>query len=212
VIDLRIDLLTVGVRTCACCQSKIPGVVSSTNPLMNCCVETIAAIKGVGVGHQRHVFLRNSGWVHAGAELVPSRSLYDRIRTIGPRGCLGQRTENAEVSQLPCVRTAGGIRRWANGISKGIDGRSCGRAGRGCRRERVSVSPTFPISEDAVSSTIGQNNRPDYLALAFKLLIPQDKKERLVLDDRTAQASGKLLQVFASRAEFRIDHTPLPWN
>ena len=118
VVYLGIDLPVVRIEAGTRCGPEVRISVCASHPLMDAGIQAIAAVENIGVRHQCEVFLAHSGGVHSRAKRIPRSTLYNRIRTIGPRRRIQKWTEHTEVSELARVRRAVCIRCWPHRITE----------------------------------------------------------------------------------------------
>src|SRR6476646_10408823 len=80
---------------------QITRSVSRKLPLIDRCVETIAAVENVRVRHVTQIFLGETHGVHSGTVRIPRVALLDDgVRAIRSCRVLEQRPENAHISKL----------------------------------------------------------------------------------------------------------------
>src|SRR5262245_24481858 len=107
-------------------------------------------------------------------------------------------SEDAEADQTSRVGGAtlpiGRAQRSALKIDSGPRGVGIGGGG-GDADVRISWNPSLPVSKDSIAGGVGQDRIGLESTLAGNLLVPQYDEERLVFDDRAAEADRVLIRV-----------------
>src|SRR5438067_12289940 len=120
-------------------------------PLVHRRIETITAVKNVGVGHVAEIPLADSCGVGARAERIQRVSLYDGVRAIRLCRRICELAKHTEVSELTGVRRAVRIRGGPERITERIYRCDCRIGARSAgHRIAVAIGPTVSVTENAV--------------------------------------------------------------